>query len=220
MITFVIYSSLFIFINFLGNIQVEASTLCAGYNITSQPVIDYCRSQNGYLIHRCCRSYDNGTFIAVDLIGLNLSRIPDFTESENLNLSVIDLRSNPLLNASDNDFLTLKYLDDLFLPIQVECPGDTLVWEEVNKTTDIEGNRCMHQKDFCSNSTYKCSEQSSYCSTNGPNHFLCLCKDGYKGYKCLRHGKFPTGAFFGSTIGVTVVVSVLLYCTNRRHVIK
>ena len=78
MITFVVYSSLFIFVNFIGNIQVVTSTLCAGSNVTSQPVIDYCDSQNGYLIHRCCRSNDNQTFIAVDLMGLDLFRIPDF----------------------------------------------------------------------------------------------------------------------------------------------
>jgi len=219
--TFVVYSILFIFINLIGHFQLEAATLCAGNNATSEPVLDYCNSTGGYLVDRCCRSSDNETFTAVDLTDLNLTKIPDFTEYENFDFIVVDLRLNPHLEPSPgDDFLTMKDLDDLFLPEQVDCPGGERVWELVNKTADPPGNRCQHQKDFCSNSTDICVEQASTCSTNGPDHFLCLCKTGYNGYKCLRKGTFPVGAFFGPTIGVTVVASILFYWTQRRHVKK
>ncbi|CAF0897790.1 unnamed protein product [Rotaria sp. Silwood1] len=216
---FNVYSIVFVVLNFIGNIQAEGGSLCAGKNVTSQPVIEYCDSQDGYLIFRCCRSYDNETFIAADLMDLNLTEIPDFTQFENYNLSVIDLRSNPeLIPSPDYDFLTLKYLDDLILPENFSCPGGHDVWEIVDKIADPVGNRCRHQKNFCSNLTDICDENGSYCSTNGPKHFLCLCKDGLHGYKCLRNGKFPTVAFFVSTIAVTAIASTFLYWTQRRHV--
>ncbi|CAF1009091.1 unnamed protein product [Rotaria sordida] len=215
---FIVYSILFIVGNFIGNVQLEDGSLCAGKNVTSQPVIDYCNSQDGYLIFRCCRSYDNESFIAVDLMDSNLTATPDFAHFENFNLSVVDLRSNPQLVPSPDDFLTLKYLDYLILPEQFDCPGGYDVWEVIDKTTDPVGNRCLHQKDFCSNSTDMCDENGSYCSANGPHHFLCLCKHGYHGYKCLRSGKFPTAAFFASTLVATFITSAILYWTQRRHV--
>jgi hypothetical protein len=212
---------LFIFVTLIGNVKSNPQ-LCAGRNETrSQPVRDYCYSQNGTLILRCCLSSDQSTFLAVDFTDFNLTTVPDFTQFLNINLSVIDLRDNSELKpSSTNDFLTLTSLDQLFLPDQFDCPGGQLVWEDINKTRDPEGNSCMHQKDFCLNSTGVCVEQSSTCSTNGPSHYSCLCKSGYSGYKCLRYGKFPTGILFGSTAGITLVASVLLYWTQRRHVIK
>ncbi|CAF0922290.1 unnamed protein product [Adineta steineri] len=212
----IVYSILIIFIS---NLQIEAQTLCSGNNVTSKYVIEYCDQQGGYLIHRCCRGPDNETFIAVDLMDSNLTKIPDFTEHENFDLVVIDLRSNPELEPShDNDFLALKDLDVLVLPNHFDCPGGQHVWKWINKTDDPIGNLCGHQKDFCSNSTDICTEPNSYCDTNGPTHFLCLCKTGYDGYKCLRKGKFPSGLFYGLSIGVTIVTSAVLYCTQRRHV--
>ncbi|CAF2046547.1 unnamed protein product [Rotaria magnacalcarata] len=214
-----VYSILCFVLIYIGSIQLETSSLCAGKNVTSQPVIDYCHSQHGYFIFRCCRSNDNVTFVAIDLMDHNYTQVPDFTQFTNLNLSVVDLRSNPELKPSkDNDFLTLTYLDQLFLPEHFSCPGEEKVWETVNHTADPIGNSCLGQKNFCINSTDKCSEKESTCNTNGPNHFLCLCKDGYHGYKCLRNGKFPTIAFFVSTITVTVLLSSFLYWTQRRHV--
>jgi hypothetical protein len=216
---FIVYSLLFIF----GHFQVESSTLCVGENATSTYVKKYCDEQEGYLVLRCCLSSDNYTFIALDLMGLNLTSVPDFSGIDNFNLSVIDLRHNPQLEPSHNndDFLTLKYLDQLILPEQFDCPGGHRVWEEINKTSDEHpGNVCTHQKDFCSNSTDICDEHISYCSTNGPNHFLCLCTSDYHGYKCLRNGKFPMVIFFSSTTGVTVLASAFLYLTQRRHVTK
>ena len=59
--------------------------------------------------------------------------------------------------------------------------------------------------------------QDSYCVPNGPNHFLCLCKNGYYGYKCLRYGKFPAGKFFGISIAITVTFKWLfLFNTSKK----
>lgn len=202
--------------------SIEADTnLCAGRDAISRPVIDFCDAQNGSLRFRCCLLSDPTTIIAVDLVNLNLVNVPDFTRYSNLNISVVDLRSNPQLEpSSKDDFLAMQSLDQLYLPSQFDCPGGQRVWQIIDKTSDPTGNRCLHQQDFCINATHTCTERSSYCKTNGPNHFLCLCATDYNGYKCLRRGSFPAGAFLGSSAAITVVASVLIFWTQRRHVKK
>ena len=206
----------------INDVRSTDPPICAGRNVTSQPVIDFCNAQeNSTLILRCCFTGDFKSILAVDMVNLNLTQVPDFTQTSNLDARVIDLRENPQMEStSSSDFVTLTALKELYLPNHFDCPGGARVWEWINKTTDPLGNLCIQQTDFCTNATDTCTDPRSYCSVNGPNHFLCLCKSGYHGYKCLREGTFPAAAFLGSTIGVTVVASVLLYWTQRRHVRK
>ncbi|CAF0820443.1 unnamed protein product [Rotaria sordida] len=218
MMKFSIISILFVFIN--G--EFEMKNLCTDRNATSKSVIDYCKSQNGSLEFRCCFLSNSTNILAIDLTEMHLNKVPDLIEFTNLiNITMMDLRLNPQLKSSDkDDFLGMKYLDYLFLPEQYSCPGEKRIWQVINKTTDPIGIVCMHQKDFCTNSTDTCIERNSYCVSNGPNHFLCLCKNGYYGYKCLRYGQFRIGIFFGISITVTVILSILFYVTQRRHVKK
>jgi len=214
-----------ILVNFISSFESEDVSICAGKIATSPYVIEFCDWYGGTIKHRCCRLYDNdtfaATFIAIDLMDSNLTEVPDFSHTENLNLTVIDLRSNPDLEPSkENDFLTLIYLNDLLLPEHVNCPGGLRVWERVDSVDDPKGIRCRNQTDICVNSTHLCDEESSLCAANGPNHFLCLCTSGYYGYKCLRYGTFPTAIFFGSTAGITIFASIFLYWKQRRHVKK
>jgi hypothetical protein len=218
MIKLIVFSIIFIFIN--GELQ--SKSLCVGRNASSKPVIDYCISQNGSLESRCCFALNSTNILAIDLTDMNLNKIPDLIEYMNLvTVNVIDLRLNPQLKSSEkDDFIGMKSLDYLFLPEQFSCPGDKRAWQVINQTDDPIGIVCMHQRDFCTNSTDVCVQSTSYCVTNGPNHFLCLCKTGYYGYKCLRHGQFPIGIFFGSAVAITLVLSVFFYFTQRRHVKK
>jgi hypothetical protein len=212
MIQFFVFSILFVYIK--GELS-----LCLGQNATSKPVIDYCITENGILESRCCYALNSKNILAIDLTEMNLNQVPDLIEY--LNITVIDLRLNPHLKSSEqNDFLGLKSLDYLLLPEQFQCPGDKRVWKIIDSINDPKGVLCRHQKDFCTNSTDMCVESSSYCVPNGPNHFLCLCKDGYYGYKCLRYGQFPAGKFFGLAVLITVVLSAFFYFTQRRHVKK
>jgi hypothetical protein len=220
MFALIVYSVLLALTTGKGNLNADP-LLCAGRDAISKPVIEYCAAQNGSLRFRCCLLSDPTTIIAVDLVNLNLATVPDFTRYSNLKISVVDLRLNPQLEPSrKNDFLAMQSLDDLLLPEHFDCPGGQRVWQIVDKITDPVGNRCLHQQDFCVNSTGTCSERTSYCSTNGPDHFLCLCKSNLSGYKCLRRGSFPIGVFLGSSAAVTVVASTLLFWTQRRHVMK
>ncbi len=112
-------------------------SICQHNFFFSPFVIDFCIWYGGKRKHRCCRVYDNDTFMAIDLMDSNSTEIPDFNQSQNLNLSVIDLRSNSDLEPSnDNDFRTLTYLNDLLLPEHVNCPGGLRVWERVELVDD------------------------------------------------------------------------------------
>ena len=197
-------------------------SICAGKKAVSEPVHRFCNESRGTMVFRCCRATDNKTFSAIDLMDANLTEIFTFRNDSNLNLSVIDLRNNPQLKSSihDNAFLTLKYLNELLLPPQVLCPGGPGSWEKINNTIDPPGHYCMNQISVCVNNTDLCTESGSTCVSNGPFSYVCNCTTDYHGYKCMRHGTFPFGAFFGATLGVTVVACVLLFWTQRRHVKK
>jgi len=218
MIKLIVFATFFVFIT--G--ELKSKSLCVGRNATSRSVIDYCISQNGSLESRCCLAVNSTNILAIDLTEMNLNKVPDLNEYMNLiTVHMIDLRLNSQLKPSEkDDFLGMQSLDYLFLPEQFSCPGDKRVWQVINQTIDPMGVVCMHQKDLCTNSTDICVQSSSYCVLNGPNHFLCLCKNGYYGYKCLRHGQFPVGKFFGITLAITVVLSVFFYLTQRRNVKK
>ena len=198
----------------------EPTDLCVGRTATSASVLDYCLSHNGSIEHRCCFSSNSTQILAIDLTDLNLVRVPDFTASVNLRtLNLIDLRSNPQLKPSVNlDFLALQSLDDLFLPDTFNCPGGQRTWQLIQNTSNPSGNRCLHQTDACSNRTSICPTSNSFCTPNGPTHFLCLCRTRYYGYKCLRYGTFPSAIFFPSTLLLTLAFTLFVYWTQRRHV--
>lgn len=208
--------------NFELNDVSAGVSICAGRIATSEPVRRFCGEAGGTIVQRCCRANTNLTFLAIDLMDANLTEIFVFRRDKNLNLSVIDLRNNSLLQPSfhDDAFLTLKYLNELLLPPQVPCPGGPDSWEKINKTIDPPGSYCINQISVCVNNTDLCTETGSMCVSNGPFSYVCNCTTDYHGYKCLRHGTFPYGAFFGATLGVTVVASILLFWTQRRHVKK
>lgn len=209
------------------NIQFDELTagvsICAGPTVAaSEPVKNFCRDVGGMMLHRCCRSSDNHTFLAIDLTNASLTEIPIFRTVSNLKLTVADLRNNPQLQSSphDNAFVALTSLNELFLPTEVPCPGESLAWEHIHNTTDIPGFNCTTQMNICLNDTSLCTETGTICFPNGPNNYVCNCTGDYYGYKCLRHGSFPYGAFFGTTLSLTVVASALLFWTQRRHVKK
>lgn len=221
---FILFCLLFGYINCFESeleLELDDGSICVGPQATSIYVLKFCDDFGGTIIHRCCRSDDNKTLVAIDLMDANLTAIPNFSEHTNLNLSVIDLRSNPdIVSSHDDDFLTLAFLDILILPPTIECPGGERIWENRTTVKDPPGNLCQTQKSFCANSTDLCTEKGSVCTANGPYHFLCSCKPGYHGYKCLRNGNFPSGIFYGLTAAVTVLASIMLYWTQRRHVKK
>lgn len=64
-----------------------------------------------------------------------------------------------------------------------------------------------------------CPEHSK-CTNNGPGSFLCRCDAGWGGYKCLhKTDRNVTIPITTSVAGVTVLLSAVLWYTQRRHVL-
>lgn len=206
----------------VSNFELNDKSPCFGKNATSEPVIRFCDEIGGTLVFRCCRAPTNTTFVAIDFMDANLTDIPIFRDHSNFNLSVVDLRENSDLQSSidDDAFLTMIYLEELLLPKQVPCPGGRNMWQTINETIEPEGYYCINQISICVNSTDFCPEKGSMCDSNGPSHYVCQCQPDYHGYKCLRHGDFPSGIFLGTCTAVTIVASILFFWTHRRHVKK
>lgn len=197
-----------------------SASLCAAHNATSQTVVDFCRERGGSLQARCCYAPTARNILAIDLTTLDLSRVPALHEDADLlNVTLIDLRSNAQLKAAaSGDFVGLRRLESLYLPPQFVCPGGRRVWQVINQTSDPPGFVCLQQNDLCAEATAVCPQPNSECVANGPNRFLCLCKTGFYGYKCFRHGQFPYVAFGCISVAITAVLSAFFYVTHRRNV--
>lgn len=186
-------------------------------NVTSHYIEGYCTKINGVLTHGCCRIMANNTFAAVDLSDANLTNIPRFSFGNfESSVIVIDLRLNENLQLLKEDFMNLTNLYDLYLPANMTCPGGIDAWAKIEEAED--GVHCEQQRDLCLTLANPCPPNVAVCSPNGPNQISCLCKQGRKGYKCLRSGDFPYIAFIIPTGVATLLASALLFWTHRRHV--
>lgn len=131
------------------------------------------------------------------------------------------MRNNNITSCDgDSVFEGFLNLNELYLsnPNQAycACPGGSLSW------SDTTGGDCKGKKNICNATNYdyvKCTT-NSYCSDNGPGNFLCLCKPGQHGYKCMNKGEFPSVLFSVSLVIGTLVISGLLWIAQRRHVVK
>ncbi|XP_034554878.1 all-trans retinoic acid-induced differentiation factor isoform X1 [Notolabrus celidotus] len=199
--------------------EPQVCELCGGSVLNvSGTVGQFCASA-GRIQGRCCLG--NNTSGPEHIIGLDLSNC-SLTQVEDLqNASkalIIDLSLNPMVNISDAVFQGFIQLNQLILPPVISCPGGNASWEKVEAK---EGNRvCEGQRDLCNQTgqlSIECPE-NSLCGPNGPGFFECSCADKYHGYKCLREGEFPSLQVFVPLGASTVVLSLVLWVTQRRKV--
>uniref|UniRef100_A0A3B5AHG0 All-trans retinoic acid induced differentiation factor n=1 Tax=Stegastes partitus TaxID=144197 RepID=A0A3B5AHG0_9TELE len=127
-----------------------------------------------------------------------------------------DLSLNPIVNMTDTAFEGFSKLNYMILPQDTSCPGGNTSWEKVEVR---EGNRfCQGQKNMCNQTEHMSVDcpENSLCAPYGPGFFECSCADQHHGYKCLREGEFPALQVFGPLAASTVVISFLLWVTQRR----
>uniref|UniRef100_A0A3Q2QZL6 All-trans retinoic acid-induced differentiation factor n=1 Tax=Fundulus heteroclitus TaxID=8078 RepID=A0A3Q2QZL6_FUNHE len=128
----------------------------------------------------------------------------------------LDLSLNPIVNISEKVFLGFLDLNYLILPQDLVCPGGNFSWQKVEVT---QGKRfCEGQKNMCNQTgqmSMNCPENSR-CDPYGPGLFECICAENYHGYKCLRQGEFPAVKVFGPLAASMVVMSFLLWVSQRR----
>lgn len=177
-----------------------------------------CTSSAGQIAGRCCLLRDNTSdvdfVIGLDLSNCSLNHVDSLQEASTA--VMIDLSRNPIVNLSDSVFQGFIQLDYMNLPLNLLCPGGNSSWEKVE--VDGDNRLCQGQKNFCNQTGHmslNCPE-NSLCGPFGPGLFECSCAGNFHGYKCLREGEFPVVQVFGPLGVSTVVVSLLLWVTQRR----
>ncbi|KAM4694160.1 all-trans retinoic acid-induced differentiation factor isoform 1-T1 [Discoglossus pictus] len=198
----------------------QICTSCPGGLRNSSEVAQLCQTTIGARVQgRCCVTQEDETavIIGLDLWNCSLTHLdPDMNLTESAR--VLDISQNPLHDVPQELFRGLTGLQYIALPPTLDCPGGNDLWESVNMTWSVRV--CRNQRSACNTSAEPillCPE-NSLCAPHGPGYTQCTCAPGFHGYKCLREGTFPLLMFFGILSSVTVTLSVLLWCTQRRKV--
>ncbi|XP_017565988.1 all-trans retinoic acid-induced differentiation factor [Pygocentrus nattereri] len=194
----------------------ELCHMCGGAVQTGGAVWNLCLTA-GRIEGRCCfrnNSSEEHNIFGLDLSNCSLRRIEDLHEASAA--VIIDLSSNPVSNLSDFIFQGFNRLTHLILPIKLECPGGNTSWDRVMIKRDTR--ICEGQRNACNETgqmSWDCPE-NSFCKPYGPGFFECSCAHTFHGYKCLREGQFPMLKVMAILGGSTVVLSALLWVTQRR----
>ncbi|XP_061742041.1 all-trans retinoic acid-induced differentiation factor [Nerophis ophidion] len=197
--------------------ELQVCSQCSGTVRDGSAVGLFCSSSAGRIAGRCCvgnKTSDPERVIGLDLSNCSLNHLGYIQEA--FTALIIDLSLNTIVNISDSAFRGFIDLKNLILPADIACPGGNTSWEKVELT---KGNRlCEGQKNMCNQTgqmSTNCPEYSQ-CGPFGPGFVECRCADNYHGYKCLREGEFPALQVFGPLGASTLVLSLLLWVTQRR----
>ncbi|KAK3542124.1 hypothetical protein QTP86_016477 [Hemibagrus guttatus] len=165
---------------------------------------------------RCCFQDEEENILGLDLSNCSLSQVEDLHVASAA--VIVDLSSNPISNMSDFIFQGFNHLSYLILPIKLDCPGGNTSWDRVDINHDTR--LCEGQRNTCNltgQTSLDCPE-NSVCMPYGPGFFQCSCAHNFHGYKCLREGHFPMLEVMAILGGSTVVISLLLWITQRRKI--
>ncbi|XP_016359009.1 all-trans retinoic acid-induced differentiation factor-like [Sinocyclocheilus anshuiensis] len=196
--------------------DAQLCKMCEGTVRQDSPVWDFCLTK-GHIRGRCCFGNETSNvdaIIGLDLANCSISHVEHLYNSSTA--FIIDLSNNPISNLSGFIFQGFSHLTHLLLPSKLECPGGNASWEKV----EVKNNAriCKGQKNICNQTaqmSWDCPE-NSFCSPYGPGFFECSCLHNFYGYKCMRQGEFPIVKVLWILTGSTVVVSSLLWFTQRR----
>ncbi|XP_036437576.1 all-trans retinoic acid-induced differentiation factor isoform X2 [Colossoma macropomum] len=199
------------------------SALCLFYvlfifssvHVRSQHIDSHVRLQE--LCYMCGRAVQTGS--AVWNLCLTAGRIEGRccfrnNSSEENNIFGLDLSNCSLSHIEDLYEASAAVM--IILPIKLECPGGNTSWDKVMVKRDTR--TCEGQRNACNGTgqmSWDCPE-NSFCKPYGPGFFECSCAHTFHGYKCLREGQFPMLEVMAILGGSTVVLSALLWVTQRR----
>lgn len=198
--------------------ELQVCKLCNSTILNDTAVGNFCSVSAGRIEGRCClrneKTSDPERIIGLDLSNCSLTHVGDLLGASTA--LMIDLSFNQIVNISDTAFQGFTELNHMILPQDILCPGGNTSWEKVEVKEKVR--LCEGQKDTCNLTgqlSISCPE-NSLCAPYGPGFFECSCADNYHGYKCLREGEFPVLQVFGPLGASTVVISFLLWVTQRR----
>ncbi|KAM4712805.1 all-trans retinoic acid-induced differentiation factor [Anableps anableps] len=197
---------------------LQVCSFCGGTVQNDTYVGQFCSSSAGRIDRRCCLANDNTSdterVIGLDLSNCSLTQVEDLPGASTV--LMIDLSVNPIVNISEKIFQGFLDLNYMILPQHIACPGGNASWQKVE--VKLGKQLCEGQKNLCNQTgqmSMSCPE-NSLCGPYGPGFFECRCAENYHGYKCLRQGEFPALKVFGPLAASTVVISFLLWITQRR----
>ncbi|XP_075872002.1 all-trans retinoic acid-induced differentiation factor [Nelusetta ayraudi] len=201
--------------------DLQVCQLCKGTVLNGTEVSRFCSLAAGRIEGRCCVRNDNASdpervIVGLDLSNCLLSHVGDLQGASTA--VIVDLSLNPIANISNTTFQGFVDLNSTILPADLPCPGGNASWERVEVR---DGNRlCEGQKDLCNQTRHMSIDcpANSLCAPYGPGFFECSCAGNHHGYKCLREGEFPALQVIAPLGASTVVISFLLWFTQRRHV--
>lgn len=202
---FYLPSFLFIILNIHGSLECFIE-ICHGTSTRQSQLQEYC-IHNLTLDGRCCNN--NKEIIGLDLSNCSLNTLNDILSNFTF-LKYLDLSDNPIQNCSEKYFKGLINLDELYLPIHCNCPGNDTAWKNVTE------EYCYGQNNACHYLNVYCAENGE-CLPDGPGLAVCDCMPHYYSYKCMRKGKFPYAIFTSLMITLTVLLSASLWYFLRRH---
>lgn len=198
--------------------DLQVCKLCSGTVRNDSEVGQFCSSSAGRIEGRCClknvTTGEHDCITGLDLSNCSLTLVGNLQEATTA--TILDLSHNPITNIKDSTFQGFIVLNYLILPNNVLCPGGNTSWEHIELKNEIR--LCKGQNNMCNQTgqmSMNCPE-NSLCGPYGPGFFECSCADNYHGYKCLREGEFPALQVFGPLGASTVVISFLLWVTQRR----
>ncbi|KAI5619823.1 all-trans retinoic acid-induced differentiation factor precursor, partial [Silurus asotus] len=213
-----LFRILFILSNVCVDCEITDAQLChmcEGGIQNHSAVWRFCLSE-GRIEGRCCFQRERDNILGLDLSNCSLTQVEDLHEASAA--VILDLSSNPVSNLSDFIFQGFNNLSQLLLPIKLNCPGGNTSWDRVEVTPDTR--LCEGQRNTCDRigqMSLDCPE-NSMCSPYGPGFVQCSCVHNFHGYKCLREGHFPMLEVMVILGGSTVVVSAVLWITQRRKI--
>lgn len=177
-----------------------------------------CTEINAVPTGRCCMNGNSySSVVGLDLSSCHITSIENYFNNLD-NLEVLFLQNNSIQVPKIEAFHGLTKLKLLKLPPKLNCPGGNELWNKTEQTSEVV--TCINELSTCTVYNVSCPNQNSYCVDRGPQVTECLCKPGYHGYKCLRKGTFPVTAFVIGLGVSTVVVSAILWFTQRRKIKK
>ncbi|KAJ8332440.1 hypothetical protein SKAU_G00426130 [Synaphobranchus kaupii] len=195
----------------------QVCRVCEGTLQNGTAVGNFCTVSSGRVEGRCClgtQGTDTDSITGLDLSNCSQSQVKDMKEASTA--KIIDLSSNNISNLNDRVFKGFTQLQYLMLPFPLTCPGGNASWEKVE--TRGETCLCERQRNSCDqvgHMSWDCPE-NALCAPDGPGFFQCRCAQSHHGYKCLREGQFPLAEVLGILGGATVLVSAVLWLTQRR----
>lgn len=195
------------------------SKLCKG-RTSGGKMQEFCKHNNFTLNGHCCVNdifTGYSSVVGLDLHSCSLTESLVKNSIINLhNLEYIMLEDNPIMNITSSDLINCTTLEYLSLPSGLSCPGGPEAWRQ--ELVDASLTECWGQLDPCVARNLTCPE-NSHCVHKTFDGTQCLCDEGFHGYKCMNQGTFPLVPFFVGLIVPTVILSILLWFTQRRYVI-